>query len=135
MDLSAWMLTRSLPDEAEHFQALALAVERDPESAVARGELADYLRGLDKGAFARAVAGAPRARLTSTVLNWLAAGIEIVAARHRLQAPDWVRAVPPDEEPHFGSALAGVRLHLLTRAPVALRRRNLFFDSSFDDRV
>jgi hypothetical protein len=37
--------------------------------------------------------------------------------------------------PAFGSSLASLRLHLLTRAPVALRRRNLFADASVDDRV
>jgi hypothetical protein len=41
--------------------------------------------------------------------------------------------VPRD--PLFGSQLASVRPYLLTRSPVALRRRNVFVDASFDQRV
>ena len=137
MDLSAWILDRVLPRSEERFQelvaALARAAGRDPTFALA--EVADFLRELPRTEFARSVAHAPRARLDPATLNHLAAAIELAAQKRGLKAPDWTRHVAPSDAPEFGSALGSVRLHLLVNAPVALRRRNLFMDASFDDRV
>ena len=137
MDLSAWILNRVLPESEERFQELVAAVARaDPgDHTFALAEVADFLRELPRAEFVRAVARGPRARLELGLLNHLAAAIELAAQKRGLKAPLWTGHVAPADGPQFGSALGSVRLHLLTNAPVALRRRNLFMDASFDDRV
>lgn len=134
MDVSSWVLRRVLPDEAERFQELVAALERLPDR-FRWAELADYLRELPPALFARAIASAPRARLGPETMNRLAGTLELAAFRRDQSSPYWTDQVAIPQEPVFGSALSSVRLHLLVRAPVALRRRNLFMDASMDDRV
>jgi hypothetical protein len=135
LDVSTWVLRQILPAEAERFQELTVGLEAAADRAFAWAELADFLRSLPVGAFRRAVAHAPRAHLDADVLNHLAASIELAAQSRGQRPPDWTRKVTIPETPAFGSRLRSVRLHLLTQAPVALRRRNLFMDASIDDRV
>jgi hypothetical protein len=138
MDVSAWVLSRVLPAEAERFQQFAATVAASSDGTTRRlqlGELADFLRALPVGPFRRAVAEPPRARLDPALHNHLAGMIELAASRRGQAAPAWTPEVPASREPAFGSSLASLRLYLLTRAPVALRRRNLFMDASIDDRV
>ena len=97
-------------------------------------ELADFLRGLSAAEFSEATREAPNAPLDADTLNHLAGAIELAASRRDLAPPKWTRGVPPGTVPRFGSSLASVRLYLLPHAPVALRRRHLFFDSSLDAR-
>ena len=111
LDLSSWVLGRLLPSEASRFQALAR-------------RLADS----GKRSFALA-------ELDPATLNHLAGTLELAARRRRHEPPRWTDGVRVPVEPVFGSSLGSVRLHLLTRAPVALRRRNLFMDASIGDRV
>lgn len=138
MDVSTWVLNRLLPDESERFQDLLSTVDAttdDTTRRLALAELADYLRDLPAGALRRAVAEPPRSPVDATLRNHVAGMIELAASRRGQAAPRWTRDVPPSPEPAFGSSLANLRLYLLTHAPVALRRRNLFMDASIDDRV
>lgn len=135
MDVSAWVLGQVLPPEADRFQALAARVADPAARRHALAELADWLRTLPPGGFRRAVARPPSVALDAESLNYLAGAIERAASRRGLAPPTWTADVPAPRAPLFGSNLASVRLHLLTRSPVALRRRNVFVDSSFDDRV
>ncbi|MGQ0560801.1 MAG: hypothetical protein ACT443_02890 [Gemmatimonadota bacterium] len=134
-DMSAWVLSRVLPDEAERFQELVVALGSARTRQFALAELADYLRSLPPGAFQRAVSQAPRPKLDQGTLNHLAAAIELAAARRAQAPPAWTRQIPIPAAPEFGSTLFSLQLYLLTRSPVALRRRNLFMDASIDDRV
>jgi hypothetical protein len=133
--LSAWMLSQVLPPEAERFQALAARVAEPEGRGYALAELADWLRGLGPGGFRRAVARAPEAALDPVSLNYLAAAIERASAQRGVPPPRWTGTVGVPRDPLFGSQLASVRPYLLTRSPVALRRRNVFVDASFDQRV
>ncbi|MBI4500601.1 MAG: hypothetical protein HY700_05515 [Gemmatimonadetes bacterium] len=135
MDISSWVLGQVLPAEADRFQALVARVADRARRRYALAELADWLRGLPAGAFARAVESAPKATLDGEWLNYLAGAIEVAAAARGLPAPRWVPEVATPDAPLFGSGLAAVRLHLLSRAPVAFRRRNVFVDASIDQRV
>ena len=135
LDVSSFVLSRVLPDESEQFQEFAGALRTTGPARFAFAELADYLQSLPPGAFQRAVSAAPKATLAADRLNYLAGAIELASQRRGLPPPAWTTRVAIPEEPAFGSALTSVRLHLLTRAPVALRRRNLFVDASLDDRV
>lgn len=135
MDVSSWVLRRVLPDEAERFQRLAAELIAPARIPFALAEVADFLRPLARAAFLRAVSGPPRVRIDPLTLNHLAGAIELATARHGLVPPAWTGKVRVPDTPTFGSSLKSVRLHLLTRAPVALRRRNVFMDASIDDRV
>jgi hypothetical protein len=138
MDVSAWVLSRVLPSETERFQQFVAAVAASTDDGTRRlhlAELADFLRALPVGAFHRAVAEPPRAHLDPALRNHLAGMIELAASRRGQPPPVWTREVPASPEPAFSSSLTSLRLYLLTRAPVALRRRNLFMDASIDDRV
>jgi len=134
-DVSSWVLDRLFPAETERFQALVARVADPAGRRFALAELADWLRALPRGSFERAVERAPEAPLDAGTLNYLAGAIELAAARRGVSPPGWARDAPASDTPLFGSELAGVRLHLLTRSPLALRRRNVFVDASVDDRV
>jgi hypothetical protein len=135
VDISSWVLGQVLPAEADRFQALAARVADPTGRRYALAELEDWLRGLPAGAFGRAVEWAPRAALDGVWLNYVAGAIELAAAARGVPAPRWVSEVAIPGAPLFGSGLAAVRLHLLSRGPVALRRRNVFVDASIDQRV
>jgi hypothetical protein len=135
VDMSTFVLGRILPDEGERFQEALRRLTAAGTRRLALAELADFLRPLPTGAFQRAVAEPPRAQLDPETLNHVAGAIELAAARRGVPAPVWVRSVPAQDQPSFGSTLSSLRLHLLTRSPVALRRRNLFMDASIDERV
>jgi hypothetical protein len=135
MDMSTWVLARVLPDGARRFQDLTANLATADQRRFALAELADFVRPLAAGSFLRAVAEAPRARLDANTLNHVAAAIDLAARRRGVAPPPWTRDVTIPAMPRFGSELTSVRLHLLTRSPVALRRRNLFMDASVDERV
>jgi hypothetical protein len=135
MDMSEWVLSRVLPDEADRFQELASRLNQAEDGRYAFAEMADFLRPLKGGAFARAVAHAPTVSLDPDTANHLAGAIELAAGRRGQKPPDWLATIPSAGVPRFGSQLENVRLHLLTQSPVALRRRNLFMDASIDERV
>lgn len=134
-DVSSYVLGRVLPPEGDRFQGLVARLTDPVERRYALAELADWLRTLPAGGVRRAVAGPPQAPLDGKTLNYLAGAIELAAARRALEPPAWTADVPIPQAPLLGSELAGLRLHLLTRSPVALRRRNVFVDASIDDRV
>src|SRR5688572_19601996 len=94
MDVSSWVLARALPDEAERFQEMVRALVDEAHRPLALAELADFLRALPSGAFRRAVADAPRARLDPATLNHLAGTIELAAHRRGQAPPAWTRDVP-----------------------------------------
>lgn len=134
-DMSSWILNRVLPAETAAFHRLVASFAQADGRSIALAELSEYLRGLSAGAFARAVADAPRVSLTAARLSYLAAAIDRAAANRELESPEWARKAPVPLEPQVGSRLASVRLHLLTMGPVAFRRRNIFVDASIDERV
>ena len=69
--------------------------------------------------------------LSRYVQNYVAAMIELAAHQKGVAAPGWVREVPPLEEPHFATALGGLRLHLLQVSPVPFKRRNIFVPANY----
>ena len=135
MDMSSWILGRVLPSVSERFQSLAAALAASDQPRFALAELLDFLRALPRGEFEVAVASAPRAKLAPRILNHLAGTIELAASHRNVKAPEWTSEVAIPDAPMFGSSLGAVRLQLLTHAPVAMRRRNIFVDASLDQRV
>jgi hypothetical protein len=135
VDVSSWVLGHVLPSEPDRFQVLTERLGSPTNRRHALAELADWLRALPRGGFGRAVARAPAAALDADTRTYLAGAIELAAAKRGFHPPAWTRDVPAGEAPQFGSGLRALRLHLLTRSPVPLRARNVFVDSSLDDRV
>jgi hypothetical protein len=139
MDVSAWVLSKLLPPAGPRFRELMRAVAAHPADAAERrfafAELNDFLAALAPGEFASAVREPPPADTDPYTANYIAAMVETAAHRHRLPAPAWAECVAPLAEPVFGTPFMSLRLHLLTAAPPAFRRRNIFIDASIGARV
>jgi hypothetical protein len=134
MDMSAYVLSRVLSDNAVKFHDFAVAC-MGPTSRFALAELNSFLSGLAAGDLRDAVAEPPPLELTPYFLNYITAMVEQTCARRAVAAPRWTRTIPPLIDPVFASALISLRLHLLTHSPPAFRRRNIFIDSSVGDRI
>ena len=135
-DMSAYVLSRALPDARLRLARLLEALRDDDQPGFALAELNDLLSGLTSEELCGAVEHADLTGLTPYLRNYVAAMVELAAHRRDVPPPAWVRDVEPLEtEPRFATPLAGLRLHLLRAAPVPFKRRNIFIDSSIGDRV
>jgi len=134
MDMSGYVLARVLPAPAGRFQDLAAACADSQGARFALAELSSWLASLGGGELQEAVASPPPA-LTPYLANYVAAMVEVACAQRGIPPPAWTGAIAPLAEPVFGSALASLRLHLLTHSPPPFRRRNIFIDSSVGSRV
>jgi hypothetical protein len=135
MDLSSWMIGRLLPSRQLTFEKLVRSVASAAEPSYALAELGALLSSL-AGAELRDVVGVlPAVQLSDVLANQIAAMVETVATRHRVRPPPWVDEILPLRSPWFPTALLSVRLHLLCHAPPAFRRRNIFADSTLENRV
>jgi uncharacterized protein (DUF1778 family) len=134
-DMSAYVLSRALPDAGVRFAQLVAALRDEEQPGFVLAELNDLLSGLAAGELRSAVEHADLAGLTPYLRNYVAAMVEVTAHRLDVPPPSWVRDVEPLETPHFATSLASLRLHLLRTAPVPFKRRNIFIDSTIGDRV
>jgi hypothetical protein len=134
-DVSSYVLSRALPAAALRFGEILGALGDADRARFALAELNDLLTGLAPRELAEATGDADLRGLAPYLQNYVAAMVELAAHQKGVAAPGWVREVPPLEEPHFATALQGLRLHLLQVSPVPFKRRNLFVDSSLGDRV
>ena len=136
MDMSSYVLRRVMSIPEKEFQEIlkALAVGRSP-SSFALADLNSLLSKLAAIELADAVAMRPAVELTAFLANYVAAMVESACAKHGIPVPMWTRTIAPLDEPVFCSSLKRLGLHLLTHAPAAFRRRNVFIDSSLGDRV
>ena len=134
-DVSAYVLSRVLPDERLRFEELtkALAERRDRRFGLAA--LNDLLTGLAPGLLAVVAVDTGLRDLSPYMRNYVAAMVEAAAHRGGVVPPAWVREVEPLQEPRFATSLATLRAHLLRASPVPFRKRNIFVDSGLGDRV
>lgn len=135
MDLSAWVLSRLLPQSRVRFVELVRALAREPGSSFVLAELHDFLESLGRGDFTSGLEVPPTSKLNTVAANQLAAMVETRAARLHVRPPKWTSDIPPLEQPWFPTTLLSLRLHLLCNAPAAFRCRNVFVDSTLGDRV
>ncbi|MFN0061017.1 MAG: plasmid mobilization protein [Myxococcaceae bacterium] len=135
LGVSAWVLSRLLPDESKRFHALVDALSARPGDATILASLHDFLIGLSALTLLEALADAPRSAVPQPWRSYLAAMIEHRAHQLETPPPPWVLDVGPSPEPYFASSLLSLRLHLLTHSPQAFRRRNLFVDAVLGERV
>lgn len=134
-DISTYVLDRVLPAQADEFERL-VGRARGPEASYALAELHDFLAGLSRHEFARALEGDPLRRSDKAhFANYVAAMVEHAAACLGVRLPKWTATVEPLDAPWFASDLLSLRLHLLLNSPAAFRARNLFIDSAVGDRI
>ncbi len=134
-DVSAYVLSRTLPPEADRVGAIVAALRDVTNRKFALAALNDSLSSLTPIEFSDAVARIDVRALSPLLQNYVAAMVEHAASSKRVAAPEWTVAVVPLDEPFFATDLKKLRLHLLRVAPVAFRRRNIFADSTIGARV
>lgn len=134
-DMSAYVLSRALPDTKLRFAELLEALRSDAEPGFPLAELNDLLSSLGPGELRSTVEHADLSGLTPYLRNYLAAMVELTAHEAEVPPPAWVREVEALDAPHFATPLASLRLHLLRVTPIPFKRRNIFIDSSIGDRV
>lgn len=133
-DLSSFVLSRALPDEAERLQELVDRLATG-DRRFALAAVNDLLAATPAVLFDALVRDLSVDALEPWLRNYVTAMIEHAAALKQVPPPAWARRVQPLDRPHFAAPLPGLRLHLLRHAPAAFKRRNLFVDSTVGDRV
>ena len=135
LDMSAYVLERVLGSHERRAAELMGQLAAVDQPSFVLAALNDLLSALGAGELRRAVAPPPPASLPSPTANYVAAMVEYACGRRGIEAPGWTRAIAPLAEPHFGSQLENLRLHLLAHSPAPFRRRNIFIDTSIGGRV
>lgn len=135
MSLSAFILAKALLPKGDTFQDLLDNLAHAAAPSFALAALSDFLGNLVAAEFHSSLGPPERAKLSPFLKAYVAAMVEHAAARKQASVPAWVLGTRGIQHPWFASELRGLRLHLLTSAPAAFRRRNLFVDASVGDRV
>ena len=135
-DVSSWVLERLLPPEHELFSALVRQLTTDAEQQrYTLAALNDLLASLPPSQLAAAVAVFEPFSLAPLPANLVAAMVEQACLRAGLSPPAWTAAIAPLEQPYFATSLLGLRLHLLSKAAAAYKRRNIFVDAGVGERL
>lgn len=129
LGMSAYVLGRLLPGRAAQWRGLLQELLRSDDKRLALAALSGWLSSLAPGELADALQAPPPAGLPERLANTVAAMVEHLCAAAGEHPPAWTRDIAPLAQPAFGSGLKSLRLHLLTSAPAAFRRRNLFVDT------
>ncbi len=134
-EVSSYALSRLVPAEHDRFAALLRALGADADHRYALAELHDFLHRCAASEFSAAVARADLTGLSPYLRNYVAAMVELAAARKDVAPPAWTRDVTPLESPRFAVPFASLRMHLLRSAPLPFKRRNIFVDAAVGARV
>ena len=129
LGMSAYVLGKLLPGQSAQWRAHLQDILRSDDKRIPLAALSHWLANLAAGELAGAIEAPPPAGLPEQLANTVAAMVEHVCAAAGENPPAWTREIAPLAQPAFGSALTSLRLHLLTNAPAAFRRRNLFVDT------
>ena len=135
LDVSAFVLARSLPPTQERFQRAVRALHDEDDRRYILAELGEMLVPLGAGELESAVEQADVSGLSPFAQNYLAATVEHLCAMRGARFPEWTRSIVALAEPWFATSLRSLRCHLLKRSPVAFKRRNLFVDAGPDASV
>lgn len=129
------MLGRLIPARREAFGKLVRGLASQRDSSYVLAELGTFLSSLDRDELSAVLETLPSVRLGDLKANQLAAMVETLTTKHGIRPPLWTHDIEPLREPWFPTTLLSLRLHLLCNAPPAFKRRNIFVDSTFEDRV
>ncbi len=136
ISISAWVLKKIKSEESYTFMDILsrLNVKEPEENRSVLAELSDWLVSIPRSMFLQELS-VPPGELPPLLLNQIAAMVEVAAEQKGERIPRWSRDIRPLSEPWFASTLQSLREYLLTRSPVAFKRRNLFVDSTIGGRV
>jgi hypothetical protein len=134
VSVSAWVLARALPAKSHEFRRLTDELRAAPDPSYSLAALNDFLLALSGSELPHVLEAPPRG-LPGFLGAYVAAMIEHTAGLKDALVPRWVLDTPALEQPYFASTMRALRLHLLTAAPAAFRRRNIFVDASVGQRV
>ena len=135
MSMSDWILSKLLASPQLRFQAVLAELASSQTPSYVFAELLDLIEPMSPALFEQAVRAAPEVALDPYWANYVAATVEHAASLKHAKRPAWTRDIPPLDEPHFGSSLMSLRLHLLVHSPPAFIERNIFIDATVGDRV
>jgi hypothetical protein len=133
--MSTYVLKCVLSVAAREFQEALRELSGPAAPSFALADINSLLSKFTAAELRDAVAATPEVELSPFLVNYVSAMVETACAKRGIPVPAWTRAVPPLDEPAFGSTLGSLRLHLLMHSPAPFRRRNIFIDSSLGDRV
>ena len=134
LDMSSFVLAQVLPQSRARFLRLVADLNGD-RGRFALAEINDLLTPMAGGELLKIAGTRPPVRLDPYLENYLCALLETAAHRGGVAPPAWLHDIPPLPSPVFGTDLESLRLHLLTHAPAAFRRRNIFIDATLGARV
>lgn len=134
-DLSAYVLSRVLPDERLRFVELTRKLADRGERRFALAALHDMLTDVPPARLSAIAGDDGLGGLSPYMRNYVAAMVEQAAHRGGVPPPSWAGEIEPLEEPRFATSLPGLRAHLLRASPVPFRKRNIFVDSTLGARV
>jgi hypothetical protein len=135
MDMSEYVLSRTLPVPAAEFRGLVETCVGTASPRFALAQLNSLLSRWTSGELSEATAEPPPPGLTPFVHNYITAMVEYACGKRNLAVPRWTRVVAPLANPVFGTSLLSLRLHLLTHSPPPFRARNIFIDTSLGGQV
>lgn len=135
VDVSAYVLQRALPGDAERFEELVHQAADAGRRSYALAELNDLLAQAPAGVVALLSPGRALDALDPVTRNYVAAMVEQAAHLKGVRPAPWAAAVEPLEQPWFAAPLRSLRPWLIRRSPAAFKRRNLFVDASIGSRV
>jgi hypothetical protein len=139
MDMSEWILARTLPTAAQQFTHCVAELARaqgDPtKRRLALVALHDYFAQRGTRDLQVALLAMPTLPGDPLSANYLAAMIEFTCHRHGIRPPTWLRQVQPLQDPYFATELVSLRAYLLRVSPPPFKQRNLFIDTTIGGRI
>jgi hypothetical protein len=139
MDMSEWILARTLPSGPRQFaevvESLAAAGASRTLRRLALAAVHDFLAQCSQMDLAFCVAEIPLLPRDELAANYLAAMVEKTCYCNAVCPPTWCQRIEPLKHPYFASDLLSLRLYLLRVSPPPFKRRNLFVDATIGGRV
>lgn len=144
MDISSWVISQAINKDQKQLHLLfEKLTKNDPVkndwAKLTLAELNDFLYSLPKERLRHATLNKPMVNppliRNNKNFDYALALVELALSKHNLEMPQWIFNHNFQHQPVFASKLESLRLHLLLSSPVALRRRNIFADTSLGGRV
>lgn len=127
--ISAYVLAQALPRSSPELARLISELPTSGTQQRARlQELADVIATLSAEEIGDAAPAGALADLTPPLANQVAALLERAAYERGVAPPEAASVVRPLDRPAFAWTLPSLRAHQLRVAPVAFKRRNVYFD-------
>jgi len=129
MTVSRYVLSQAIPSRARDLERIGQGLSGPPtDQASALQRLVDLVVETPPADYRQVLGGLSLEGLPPRMQNQVAAVVESGAQARGTEPPDWVDAVDPLPRPYFWWPLASLRPHQMRVAPVAYKKRGIFFD-------